>query len=42
MEECLTEVEYLGSETRGRKIAFYFVDFKKTAFLAFVPTRECV
>lgn len=42
MEERVTEVKYLGSETRGKKVAFYFIVIEKAAFLAFVPTRECM
>lgn len=41
MEECVTEVNYLGSETKGKKIAFYFIVIEKPAFLPFVLTGEC-
>lgn len=41
MEECVTEVKYLRSETRGRNIAFYFIVIGKPAFLASVLTGEC-
>lgn len=43
MEECVTDVKHLGTETRGKNVAFHSSHRKeKPVFLAFVPPRECV